>query len=301
MKIGFSSLVCPNWDLATIVSKATEYGFDGVELRGVQGELRLTNVPEVAGYPERTRDRFARAGVELVCLGTGCSFSTRDRRRRILERAELDETIELASKLGCPFVRVFVGEVEKGASKHETLSRVAAELERIAPYAAEQKVTVLVQNGGDFSGSADLWYLCDSTSHPAVRVCWDACSAMTVPERPTTSIPRLGGKIGLVHVCDGAFDSSGFMSGGYRLPGSGTVGWDRAIELLKGIMYQDYLVFEWPRLWERSLEDPDTALPQVAQYLRSRLEAKQAILSAYKGDKKAPMFKAAPSKASARP
>ncbi len=300
MKIGFSTLVCPNWDLATIVSKASEYGFNGVELRGVRGELALTEIPEVAGDPARTRSMFTDANVELVCLGTSCTLSSRHRKKAALERAELAENIELASRLRCPYVRVFVGDVQGGEARESTLSRVAGELIRMAPFAAEHKVTVLVQNAGDFSGSADLWYLCDCASHPAIRACWDACSAMTVPERPTTSIPRLGRKIGLMHVCDGEFDGSGFMAGGYKLPGSGNVGWDRAIELLKGVMYQDYLIFEWPKLWDRSLGCPDAVLPEVATYLRQRVEEEQAILTAYKGDKKAPVFRSLPPRATTR-
>ena len=30
MKIGFSSQACPDWDLETIVAKASAMGFDGV-------------------------------------------------------------------------------------------------------------------------------------------------------------------------------------------------------------------------------------------------------------------------------
>ncbi|MEE9295688.1 MAG: sugar phosphate isomerase/epimerase family protein [Phycisphaerae bacterium] len=302
MKIGFSSLVCPGWDLSTIVSKAAEYGFDGVELRGIAGELRLTQVPELAGNPGVTRRLFDAAGVELVCLGTSSSLASRKPREVARHRAELDEHIELASKLGCPFVRVFVGDVQQGEARQRTLSRVSRELAKIADFAVQQKVTVLVHNNGDFSGSADMWYLCDSVDHPAIRVCWDPCAAMTLRERPTISIPRLGTKIGLVHVCDAEFDEMGFMVGGYKVPGTGHVELARAIELLNGVLYQDYLIFEWPKLWQPSLAAPDTVLPEVSRFLRERLDAKQAILSAYKGkDKKGPPFKPLPAKAIARP
>lgn len=302
MKIGFSSLVCPTWDLPTIVSKAAEYKYDGVELRGLQGELRLTMVPALAGNPGATRSLFSSAGVELLCLSTSCSFSSRDRKVIARHRAELDEHIELAAKLGCPFVRIFVGDVQKGEARENTLSRVAAELTRIAAFAAEHRVAVLVTNSGDFAGSADLWYLIDCVSHPAISACWDPCAAMTIRERPTTSIPRLGGKIGMVHICDAEFDDRGFMSGGYKVPGTGDVELERMIDLLKGTLYTDYLVFEWPKLWEPTLAPPDKVLPEAVAFLRERLAAKDAILSAYKGkDKKGPTFKPMPPMSAARP
>src|SRR3972149_732466 len=59
MKIGFSSLVCPGWGLRTIVEQASDLGFQGVELRGLRGELHLPLVPELSGQPERVRGLFA--------------------------------------------------------------------------------------------------------------------------------------------------------------------------------------------------------------------------------------------------
>ena len=53
MKIGFSSQACPDWDLETIVAKASAMGFDGVELQGMRGESGLPLVPELTGQPER--------------------------------------------------------------------------------------------------------------------------------------------------------------------------------------------------------------------------------------------------------
>ncbi len=300
MKIGFSSLVCPTWDLKTIVAKAAEFGFDGVELRGLRGDLRLPNIPELAGNPRATRKLFEAANVELVCLASSCTFAARKKDQLARSRAELECYIELASELGVPFVRMFAGEQQKGDVREETLARVAAELTRVATFAARKKVTILIENGGDFAGSTGLWFLCDSASHPAIRVCWNPCTATMVGERPTISIPRLGTRIGMIHVCDGRFDPDGVMES-YQLPGEGNVGWARAIELLKGIMYRDYLMFEWPKLWEPSLGSPDQVLPQVQSYLRARIDEKHAVLSAYKGDKRPAKLKSPPEKSLARP
>lgn len=299
MKIGFSSLVCPDWDLQTIVAKAAHYQFDGIELRGLKGELRLPLVPELAGNPGATRQAFEAATVELVCLASSCTFSSRDRTVLGRQRQELAEYLELAGKLGCPFVRLFVGEIPKGRTRDETLQQVAEELSKVASLAAEQRVTLLISNGGDFPGSADLWYLCDCLAHPAIRVCWNPCPAWVLGERPTTSIPRLGTKIGMVHACDADFGATGFPAA-YKVPGTGEVGWERAIELLRGLFYRDYLIFEWPRLWDPSLPAADQVLPEVATFLRGRIQAKQPILTAYKGDKNAPSFKSPPLRPVAR-
>lgn len=45
MKISFTTLGCPNWDLDTICQKGREYGFDGVDFRGYLDSLDITKLP----------------------------------------------------------------------------------------------------------------------------------------------------------------------------------------------------------------------------------------------------------------
>ncbi len=283
-----------------MLSKAGEFGFDGVELRGLQGQLNLTREPRLTANPGATRALFAASKVELVCLASSCTLDSRKSGVLARHRAELEEYIELAATLGCPFVRLFAGELQPGDSRESALSRIGRELAEMAQVASRNKVTLLLNNSGDFLASADLWYLMDFVSHPAVQVCWNPCSARTCGERPTVSVPRLGTKIGIFHICDGTFDENGWLSS-YCLPGTGEVELSRAIELLRGIAFRDYLIFEWPKLWEKSLPGPEVALPDVKRFLRECVDAKQAILTAYKGDKNPTRFRKLPERAPARP
>ena len=287
MKIGFSSLVCPTWNLETIVANAAKFGFNGIELRGLCGELHLPLVPELARDPVAVRRLFAGNHIELVCLGASATLTSKTSRVLAQQKGAVTEFMELASKLGCLFVRIFVGEVDRRDNQRAALARIAEALISVAPIAARLGVTLLVENGGDFPGSADLWFLIDAVGHPAVGCCWNQCHAMTLGERATNSIPRLGHKIGMVHLCDGKFDEAGAMLG-YALPGEGDVGIKRQIEILKGLVYDRYLMFEWPKLWVDSLPAPELVLSKVAKFLRDAIDAKQPILTAYKGDKNAP-------------
>lgn len=287
MKIGFSSLVCPQWNLETIVNIASEYGFDGVELRGLLGEFHLPLAPELAGDPPRVKALFAQNNVELVCLGTSATLDSRRPREVIKHKAAVREFMELAAELDCPYVKLYVGEVQRWDTRHATLARIADALASLVPAAVRYNVNLLVENGGDFPGSEALWYLIDSVAHPAVRCCWNPCNAMTLRERATISVPRLGQKIAMVHVCDATFDERGVL-GEYKPLGEGDVGIARLIELLKGVVYRKYLMFEWPKRWVESLPAPDAILPQTAKFLKERIEEKQSVLTAYKGDKNAP-------------
>ncbi len=289
MKTGFSSLVCPGWDLETIVTQAQTCGFDGVELRGLRGELHLPLVPELAARPDRVRELFNEHHVELICLGTSATLDSRRREEVAGQRAAIIEFIELAAKLGCPYVRLYVGDAQPRDHHRGALGRVAEALTSLVPVASRHDVTLLVENGGDFPGSDDLWFLFDAVSHPAVRCCWSQCHAMTLGERATTSIPRLSNNIALVHTCDAAFDDYGVLLD-YKPLGQGDVQIARQIELLRGVTYDGYLVFEWPKMWVASLPAPETVLPDVARFLRECIDAKQPVLAAYKGDKHAPQL-----------
>ena len=293
MKIGFSTLACPSWDLIKIVDQAAAMGYQGVEIRGLGGELHLPLAPSLAGKPQQVRELFAEKKVELVCLGTSASLTSRDKDEVPRQKGILLEFVELASRLGCPFVRLFAGEVQKRDTSDKAFHRFVEAIKPLADGAAQRGVTLLVENGGDFRDSWSMWQLCDTVNHPAVRICWNQVSAMGVPEQATISVPRLGTKMGLVHVGDARFDERGVLLEHTSL-GEGDVGVGRQIEILKGLGYGGYLMYEWPKLWVEGLAGPEVVLPKAAEFLKTALAAKQPILSAYKGDKNAPKFVSAP-------
>jgi len=296
MKIAFSSLVCPGWDLATIVDQAANLGYHGVELRGLRGEFHLPLVPELAADPEGTRRLFEEKDVELLCLGASATLDSRKPREVAEQKAVLEEFIELADRLGCPYVRIFPGEVQRWDNRRLAIGRIAKALVSMVPVVSRYNVTLLVENGGDYPGSDDLWFLVDAAGHPAIACCWNQCNGRLTRERPTNSLPRLGRKIGFVHICDATFDDQNVLLD-YKPLGEGDLEVARQVEILRGLAYNGYLVFEWPKMWIDSLPEPEAVLPSVAAFLKGRIEAKQDVLSAYKGDKKAPKLAPLPADA----
>ncbi|MFQ5412687.1 MAG: sugar phosphate isomerase/epimerase family protein [Phycisphaerae bacterium] len=296
MKLAFSSVGCPGWDLATMVEKAREYGYEGIELRGLQGQMHLPLAPQLASNPAKVARLLRETGVELICLATSAAFHMPDPKQVADNRAQVRETVELAGALECPFVRVFGAELPRlklkllGYERRETvLARIAEALRELAAHAAGHGVTILIENSGDFTDSTAMWYLVDAANSPAVKCCWNPLNARSRNERPTVSIPRLGAKIGLVRVGDAKFTEHGEFEG-HALPGEGNLELPRLVQLLKGMGYGGYLCLDWPKLWDASLADPDRAFPAAAAYLRPLLDEQPIVLTAYKGDKFAPKF-----------
>jgi len=289
MKLGFSTVACPQWDLATIVRRAKEFGYEGVEVAALAGRAISPAEAALADDPVAVRRLFADAGVELVCLGTPIRVAGADADRTRSARSELLAFLDLAARLGCPLVRVFGGKPPPVGDRNAVLARTAAALRDIAPAAAARNVEILIENASAVPGSRDLWFVADAAAHPAVRCCWNPLAAAAIGERPTLSVPRLGTRIGMVRISDGRFGPDGHLEG-YALPGNGQAELTRLIELLRGIAYEGYVVFHWPQPRTGSPAPAEEALPIAAKFLRERIDAKGEALSAYKADKTAPRF-----------
>ena len=292
MKLAFSSVAGPDWDVATVVAKAKEYGYDGVELGGLDGHPDLPVVQELAVDSEGIARQARDAGVDIVCLGTSVAFHTPYPQEAAENQARVRRYIESAAKMGCPFVRVLAGEIPGSAAfglqcterRDTVLGRVAEAIRQFADHAAEHAVTILIENSGDFTDSPSIWYLVDAVNSPAVRCCWSPLAAGRRGERPTRSIPRLGSKIGLVRLGDAKFGEHGAVDS-HVLPGQGDVELRSTVQLLKGIGYRGYLVFDWPKLANPTLADHDQVVPAAAEYLRGLLNEEPVPLTAYKADK----------------
>ncbi|HNQ22417.1 MAG TPA: sugar phosphate isomerase/epimerase family protein [Phycisphaerae bacterium] len=290
MKIAFSSALCPQAALETIVAWATQFGFDAVELRGLQGYDRLPLIPALSEHSDDVRELFARNKVTLLGLGAPVTLDGKSESDVAAAKAEIAGFVGLASRLGCPYVRIPMGRVQRLDNRRLALGRIAAAVTSLVPELAAAGVTLLVENSGDFRGSRDVWFVTDAASHPAVRCCWNQLHALCDYERPTVSIPRIGQKLGLVHVGDVAFEAEG-NGAGYRPLGQGEAELARQIELLRGIGYEGYLILDRPEYPLADLPAPEVELQAAAGFLREQINARQTVLAAYKGDKKPTKFR----------
>src|SRR5437868_5477008 len=73
--LAFSTLACPDWSWEQAVQKAVEYGYQGLELRGVEGEMDLTKAaPFTSSRLPSTKRELKERGLAIPCLDTSCRF-----------------------------------------------------------------------------------------------------------------------------------------------------------------------------------------------------------------------------------
>jgi sugar phosphate isomerase/epimerase len=217
IKIGFSSSVCPAWDVQQIAENANEMGFYGVELGVVRDELHL---PRSRGLADRQGDR---PGPQILrrqprrdrLLASIYAFDAREKNVRMRSVTRTIECIELAEKLGCPLVRFPIGAPAGREPVEHCLARQVPHLAELARIAARKHITLLVSNTPQLPSSRSLWFVVDGVSQPGLKCAWNPVLGRACREGHSVAIPRLGARIRAIQMGDADFDEVGHFVG-YR-------------------------------------------------------------------------------------
>jgi len=295
IKVGFSTSVCPDWDIHAIATQANEMGFYGVELGTVRDELHLPEAEDLQSDKDidAVRKLFEQNSVELVGLASKYSLESPKRHIREHSFSRTVENIELASKLGCAFVRVPVAKTVEDEPADHSLARTVGPMAELARIAARNHVTLLICNTPDFPDSRAVWFVVDGVSHPAVRAAWNPVFSMIVNDTATLAVKRLGARIRMVVATDAALDEHGLFDG-FRPIGQGQLDYGLTVDLLKGIVFDGYLMLDWPKAKLEKFPPPNEALPAALEHLLERIKHQDPLLTAYKKDANAPNMSHAP-------
>jgi sugar phosphate isomerase/epimerase len=264
MKFAFSTVACPKWDFETVVARAKEYGYDGVELRGFLNESILTAANPFLTDAAKLRRTFADASIEIACLASSIAFMQKKSDDRRLAN-DLRLYIDTAQSLGCPLVKVFDTQVKAGQSRAAAGNALGDWLLPIADYGAERDVVIVIENALSFRNAKEMWAIVDRLNHPSIGVCWDLFNAALVGEKPAYSVPTLNSKIAYAQVKDATL---GALGATYTKIGEGNVEVRNFLRRLRGIGYEGYVTVEWEKAWLANLAEPEEVLPDAIKKLR---------------------------------
>ena len=270
MRLAFSTLGCPNYELEDVLRAAREYGFAGVELRALGGGLDLLARPEFApGAVGATRRRLEDEGLSVCCVDTSCVFHDRDEdeRRRQVETAA--RHCELAAALGSPLIRVFPDKIQEGATREETRGFVAESL-RAAAERAPACVRVGLETHGDFAAAHEAVEIVRLAGHPSVAIIWDVANSLAAGSEVEEAARAVAPYLAHVHLRD-ARPVEGRDHWLPVLAGRGLIPFDAAFAALRSIGYEGFVSFEWEKYWNPEIEEPEVALPDFAKAARRLL------------------------------
>ncbi len=268
MKLAFSTLGCPRWELETIAQAARTYGYAAVELRAIGGDLDLLKRPEFqSGTVAATRRWLADQGLQICCVDTSCTFDSPDvdERRRQVEVAL--RHAELAAALDAPLIRIFPDKIQTGATRDETRDNIASCLRDVAER-SPSGVRVALETHGDFARgyiAAEIVRLAD---HPNVALIWDVANSVAAGDSIEEAAREVGPYLAHVHLRD-ARPVKGHEHWLPVLAGRGAVSFTEAVNELRRLAYDGYVSFEWEKYWQPEIEEPEVALPDFVKAMKA--------------------------------
>ncbi|HKO25554.1 MAG TPA: sugar phosphate isomerase/epimerase family protein [Chloroflexota bacterium] len=278
MKYAFSTLACPAWSIEQVVEAATTLGYDGVELRLLDGAVIDPGADRAK--VEQAVARCRAAGVEVCALDSSCTFNHADPGARQREVADLLRWIELAEDLQVALVRVFGGHARPGLAPEppEVVNEWVAEvLARAAPTAEQAGVTIVLETHDAFSSARRVAAVLDRVDSPRVAALWDSHHPYRVGETPQDVIEALGPRIAHVHVKDARRTTPDGSDWQLVLLGEGEVPVREQLAALERHGYSGYVSVEWEKKWHPEIAEPEIALPQHIRWLRSVAEGGEGI------------------------
>jgi sugar phosphate isomerase/epimerase len=265
-RIAFSTLAFPDATLAAAAAAGRRWGYSGIELRLVDGELIDPSMP--AARRAHVKRTLTAAGLPVVAVDSSIRLTGED------PGPALRGFLQLASDWEAPLVRVFGGALAVGfPARREQLRAAARVLEEAVPLAASLGVAIGVETHDDFSASSVVAELLALVPSDLVGAVWDSHHPHRVGETPAEVYANLGPRILLAQVKDARRTADGEWQ---LVPlGAGEVPVRDMLGLLAAGGYPHWISVEWEKRWHPEIAEPEAALPQHLGLLATWLESER--------------------------
>ena len=264
MKLAFSTLGCPDWTLEQILDTACQYGYQGIELRGMQGGMLPSDI--ICLLPENreaTLKAFEDRGLKLCVYGTSVNFHDPETVEKQYQTAL--EALQFCADCGIPMMRIFGNEV-KPETEEAQLEQIAAYFEKLCAEAEKVNVRPLLEVHGNLTTIERLRYVAERVHSPAFGIIWDVGHTHANYGTEYESFYRaLKPWICHIHMKDGIHENGKLH---HLCPvGEGHLPLRGIVEMLEKDGYQGYYSLEWEKKWHPELAEPETAFPAYAEWM----------------------------------
>ena len=268
MKLAFTTLACPGWTLEEAAAAGRAAGYEGLELRLLDGDVVGPNLS--ADNRRRIRETLAAEGLTLVCLDTSVRIAQPDATEREQQVQDGLALLQIAAEIGAPMIRVFAAP-PAGTSDEQAIQASIASLTPLAERGAELGVAVALETHDAFCDSSTVARVLAETPSPAAGALWDLLHPYRIGEPIDVTLGRLRDRLLHVHIKDGSPPAGGGSNWDLKLVGEGSVPTREILAALKSAGYDGWLAVEWEKKWHPELAEPEIALPQHARVLREYL------------------------------
>ncbi len=261
MKLCFSTLGCPGWNFSEVFVTAGDFGYQGIEIRGIGEELYAPRIDVFSPQNiEKTKEKLKKSGLCIPILTSNSAFAVPSRAKEDYEHAL--EYVDLAEKLGTPYIRVM--STAHPQPEDCDLDECAELFAKLCEYAKTKSVMPLLETNGLLADSARMSKFMDKMPDNA-GVLWDIHHPYRFyKETPAETVANLGNRIKHVHVKDSLCEDGNIV---YKMMGKGDVPVLEAMRALKSMSYNGFVSFEWAKRWNPELHEPGIVFSHFIEYM----------------------------------
>ncbi len=239
----------PQMDLFDFVDQAADLALDGVEPTSYYFPRDVT--PD---YLNRLKLHAFKLGLDISGTAVGNNFCLPPGPRRDDEIENVRRWIDRASELDAPVIRIFAGNVPKGATEEQAVGWAIDGMKAVLPHAASKGIVLALENHGGITGTPEqILKLIKAIDSPNFGINLDTGNFRG--DDPYSQIEQLAPYAFNVQV------KTEIHRTGRRAPEEANL--SRLVNILRGAKYSGYIVLEY-----EATEDPMKAIPKAIKMLR---------------------------------
>ena len=267
MKLTLNTLGAPAWTLEQTATNARAYGYAGVDLRLIDGEV--ISLDSVRANRQRIKELFPVNELAVATLGTSVRLATREAQIR---RATLEEGrawIDVAAELQVPVIRFFAARNPPEMDLESSIQVVGEMLALLSERARQANVKIGVETHDEFASARTVARALAFAPSDVTGAVWDMWHTARAGESPRECVDVLRGRVINVHLKDARRTADGWQ---LVLLGEGDILVEDGLRSLQTIGYEGYISVEWEKKWHPEIAEPEVAFPQYMRMLRTYLQ-----------------------------
>jgi sugar phosphate isomerase/epimerase len=266
MKISFSTLCCPSWNLRQMIDAAVANQITGIDFRGLGEEIDITKLAAFNGEIDATLDVLRGAGLSLPCFNTSVTLVSPAAERWQTMLEECHRYATLAAKTNTRYLRIFCGEVPKGMTRDEARMMASRHLRQVIKICAGTGAQPLIETHDTWSTGTALLELLHEFDPAEVGVLWDFEHSFRHGEAPAETARTLRKYIKHAHVKDSVLQDKHNVP---RMLGEGDLPLREAFAACREIGYDGWFCLEVEKRWIPDAPEPEVTIPQFAEFMRA--------------------------------
>ncbi len=266
MKLAFSTLACPRWTWPEAIKKATEFGYDGIEWRLVDGQFVDHNLPLTSAREIGAACR--NSGLAVAALDTSIDLAVpASGRPEILSQTR--QMLRMAHEFGAEFLRVFPGAFPPASGADQWLREA---LDQLRPDVRDTGVRLALElhdsrDAPGIRGMSCSQFLADvfaSLDCAEAGVQWDLGNPYLEGESAEVTWANIRPWLLYLQVKDMVNEGGSWT---YVPMGHGQLPVRDVLSWVGGRGFEGWASFEWEKYWNPGIAEPEQVLPGYIDFM----------------------------------